>query len=222
MAESVARGLAHRFAPLRARTPRGAPGPYPRAAEAVAASPHPRTFDALGVDFYDPRVGRHFRRPFHATAGGRNPRPTRELWDEVPDPGGLARWLGIQQSFVPGVPLWVVENGMCTRVRRGRPHPRGDGWDRPRFLRAHVGAVVAALDQGVDVGGYWHWSLVDNYEWGSYEPRFGIFGVDRDRGPSGPAWMDTDADGRDAAGAYRDVIAGLRAGDRTAVELPRL
>jgi beta-glucosidase len=111
--------------------------------------------------------------------------------------------------------LWVVENGMCNRVRDGRSLPRLDGWDRPRYLREHLAAVMAAIDDGVPVAGYWHWSLVDNYEWGSYEPRFGLFGVDRHRGERGARWLQTDALGDDAAGAYRDIIAGLRAGDRS-------
>ena len=89
---------------------------------------------------------------------------------------------------------------------------RLDGWDRPRYLRANVAAVVDAVDAGVPVEGYWHWSLVDNYEWGSYEPRFGLFGIDRERGNR---WRATDAMGRDSAGTYRSIITGLRAGDRT-------
>ncbi len=63
--------------------------------------------------------------------------------------------------------------------------------------------------------GYWHWSLVDNYEWGSYEPRFGLYGIDRHRGEHGYRWLDTDAMGDDSAGTYRGIIAGLRAGDRS-------
>jgi beta-glucosidase/6-phospho-beta-glucosidase/beta-galactosidase len=78
--------------------------------------------------------------------------------------------------------------------------------------------VVAAVDSGVPVEGYWHWSLVDNYEWGSYEPRFGLHGVDRSRGPGGGTWLETDAMGRDSAGEYRRLIAGLRSGDRTVLE----
>ena len=104
---------------------------------------------------------------------------------------------------------------MCNRVRDGRSFDRLDGWDRPRYVRENVAAVVAALDDGVPVTGYWHWSLVDNYEWGSYQPRFGLYGVDRARGRR---WIDTDAMGRDSAGTYRRVIAGLRAGDRTVLD----
>ena len=91
--------------------------------EAVYDSPHERTLDVIGLDYYDPVASRHFRLPGHRTAGGRNRLPARELWDDVPDPGGLTRWLQAQQALAPGMPFWVVENGMCNRVRQGRSHP---------------------------------------------------------------------------------------------------
>ena len=202
----------------------GGPGPGARsrsprrALDAVYGSSHECTLDVLGLDYYDPMVARHFRLPGHRTAGGRSPQPSRELWDDPPDPGGLARWLGVQHALAPGIPLWVVENGLCNRVRDGRSFARLDGWDRPRYLRENIAAVVEAIDGGVPVDGYWHWSLVDNYEWGSYEPRFGLHGVDRHRGEHGMRWLETDAMGDDAAGAYRRIIDGLRAGDRSVLE----
>ncbi len=186
-----------------------------RALDAVYESPHRRTLDAVAIDYYDPQSARHFRLPGHPTAGGRGYLPVRELWDDVPDPGGLARWLSDQHALAPGLPLWVVENGLCNRVRHGRSYPRLDGWERPRYLRENIAAVMSALDHGVPVGGYWHWSLMDNYEWGSYQPRFGIHGIDRHRGEHGTTWLETDALGADAAGAYHRIIAGLRAGDRS-------
>jgi len=215
-AEQLLRTAGARLASYGA-TGKGSSAPR-RALDALESSPHERTLDALGVDYYDPQAARHFRLPGHRTAGGRSPHPVRELWDDPPDPAGLTRWLGVQAALAPGLPLWVVENGMCNRWRRGRSLGRLDGWDRPRYLRANVGAVVDAVDAGVPVEGYWHWSLVDNYEWGSYEPRFGLFGVDRDRGGPAGRWLETDAMGRDAAGTYRSLIAGLRAGDRTVLE----
>ena len=51
--------------------------------------------------------------------------------------------------------------------------------DRPRYVREHLGAMVDAVAAGAPVTAYFHWSLMDNYEWGTYEPRYGIFGVDR-------------------------------------------
>ncbi len=226
LAERVVRGVGAATSAYRPRRrPAGSGGSGPdtfggrvvprRAVDAVYDSPHDRTLDVLGLDWYDPAVGRHFRWPGHRTAGGRSGLPTRALWDEVPDPVGLTGWLSAQRSLAPDLPLWVVENGLCSRVRDGHAYPRLDGWDRPRYLREHVAAVMAAVDDGVPVAGYWHWSLVDNYEWGSYEPRFGLHRFDRGGRHGGPGWQEDDALGDDAAGAYRRIIAGLRAGDRS-------
>ena len=71
--------------------------------------------------------------------------------------------------------------------------------------------MVAAIDEGIPVTGYFHWTLADSYEWGSYEARFGLYGVDRETG----RWSDVDSMGGDAAGAYRRLAQGLRAGDRS-------
>ncbi len=39
--------------------------------------------------------------------------------------------------------------------------------------------MVAAVDDGVDARGYFHWNLLDNWEWGHWEPTFGLVAVDR-------------------------------------------
>jgi beta-glucosidase/6-phospho-beta-glucosidase/beta-galactosidase len=217
MASPFGRGSSRAGAGAGAVAGTGGAGPH-RAIDAVYASPHPLTLDVVGLDYYDPMVARHFRAPGHRTAGGRGWLPARELWDDVPDPAGLTRWLGVQASATPETPLWVVENGLCNRVRNGRSFPRLDGWDRSRYLRENIGAVVAAIEAGVPVAGYWHWSLVDNYEWGSYQPRFGLYGVDRHRGERGFRWLETDSMGDDAGETYRRIIAGLRAGDRSVLD----
>lgn len=52
--------------------------------------------------------------------------------------------------------------------------------DRPRvdYLRAHLNAVLDAVDDGVPVRGYFYWSLLDNFEWAwGYQKRFGIVHV---------------------------------------------
>ena len=50
---------------------------------------------------------------------------------------------------------------------------------RMRFMQSHFAAVSRAIDAGVDVRGYFAWSLMDNFEWAfGYERRFGIVHVD--------------------------------------------
>ncbi len=116
-----------------------------------------------------------------------------------------------ESALRPGLPLWVVENGMATRTRDGRAVPREDGMDRPRYVREHLGAVVDAVAAGAPVTAYFHWSLMDNYEWGTYEPRYGLFGVDRSD-PTAVRFMDTDAVGDDAAGEFARVVRGSAGG----------
>ena len=100
-------------------------------------------------------------------------------------------------------------------MRNGHSYERVDGWDRPRYLRENLAAVARGLDEGLPIGAYLHWSLTDNYEWGSYQPRFGIHGVDRERGAK---ILASDSMCRDSAGAYRRLIGGLRAGDRSVLD----
>ncbi|HVC71954.1 MAG TPA: family 1 glycosylhydrolase [Acidimicrobiales bacterium] len=183
--------------------------------EAIRTSTHDSTLDVVGIDYYDPVSSHHVRLPGTRTAGGRSWAPARELWDDLVFPRGLASYC--RANATDGLDLWMVENGICNRVRRGRSFPRLDGWDRVRYLRENLASMVGAIDAGVPVGAYYHWTLADNYEWGSYEPRFGLHGVDRERGLR---VLDTDSVGADAAGAYRRIIEGLRAGDRS-VLVPR-
>ncbi len=119
-----------------------------------------------------------------------------------------------ESALRPGLPLWVVENGMATRTLDGRAVPREDGMDRPRYVREHLGAVVDAIASGAPVTAYFHWSLMDNYEWGTLRAPLRPLRGGPER--SGRVrFMDTDAVGDDAAGEFARVVAGLRAGDRS-------
>ena len=90
------------------------------------------------------------------------------------------------------LPVWIMENGICNRVIDGVAHPRLDGWTRSRYLAEHLAALARAVMAGVPIEAYLHWTLYDNWEWGSYEPRFGLYATER---PSGRRL----ADGRDGA-----------------------
>jgi beta-glucosidase/6-phospho-beta-glucosidase/beta-galactosidase len=192
--------------PLTRRVPR-------RVLDLVFSGPETRLLDASAFDWYDPAAAHALRWPGHRDALGRRRwRATRALWDAVPDAEGLGRWCEDEAVRQPGLPQWVAENGMATLVRAGRAVERADGWDRPRFVRQHLAALVGVLSRGAPVGAYLHWSLVDNYEWGSYDPRFGLYGLER-RADGPPRWLDTDAAGAPAAEAFARIVAGLRRGD---------
>jgi beta-glucosidase len=68
-----------------------------------------------------------------------------------------------------GVPIIVTENGLADRSDSRRA----------TFLLDHLSWLKRAIDEGADVRGYLHWSLLDNYEWiHGFEPRFGLCEVD--------------------------------------------
>jgi beta-glucosidase len=70
-----------------------------------------------------------------------------------------------------GVPLLVTENGIGT----------DDDAQRVAYYREALAALVRCLEDGIDVRGYFAWSLLDNYEWlHGYRPRFGLVAVDRE------------------------------------------
>ena len=98
---------------------------------------------------------------------------TRANWIWRPDPAGLYRALKIVQAQNPGKPILIAEVGMATQDGR----PRADGITREAMLRDTVYWTQRARSDGVNVVGYMYWSLTDNFEWGSYAPRFGLYTV---------------------------------------------
>jgi beta-glucosidase len=72
------------------------------------------------------------------------------------------------------LPILIAENGLAT----DNGAPRADGWSRSRYLVDHVSEVQKAIARGIPVLGYTYWSLTDNYEWGSFDDRFGLYTVD--------------------------------------------
>ncbi|WP_161977796.1 glycoside hydrolase family 1 protein [Dictyobacter kobayashii] len=84
-------------------------------------------------------------------------------------------------------PVYITENGVASN---------DDAW-RLVYLALHMTALKEAIDRGVDVRGYLYWSFLDNYEWGSFLPRFGLVDVDFTTFTRSP---------RPSAYFYRDVI----------------
>ncbi|KQW05596.1 beta-glucosidase [Leifsonia sp. Root4] len=90
-------------------------------------------------------------------------------WEYYPEALGSA--LREAHRIAPRVPLIVTENGIAA----------ADDRRRIDYVRTALGEVLTAIDDGVDVRGYFYWSLLDNFEWAhGYRPTFGLVAVDRD------------------------------------------
>ncbi|WP_125774350.1 GH1 family beta-glucosidase [Antribacter gilvus] len=96
------------------------------------------------------------------------------------EPQGLTDLLLSLHESYPDQPLMITENGAAFDDEvsaDGRVHDDL----RVAYLHDHVEALGQALDKGVDVRGYFAWSLLDNFEWAyGYDRRFGIIRVDYD------------------------------------------
>ena len=78
-----------------------------------------------------------------------------------------------------GIPIVITENGAAFEDRPDEEGFVDDLADRGAYIKAHLGAVNQAMENGVNVAGYLAWSLMDNFEWAwGYAKRFGIVRVD--------------------------------------------
>jgi beta-glucosidase len=84
--------------------------------------------------------------------------------------------LGLQREYTLP-PVYITENGMANADRMVNAHI--PDVERIAYVRDHLDALAKAMEQGIDVRGYFLWSLLDNFEWNSgYAKRFGIVHVD--------------------------------------------
>jgi beta-glucosidase len=65
------------------------------------------------------------------------------------------------------LPIYITENGVA-----------GDDNKRKKFITEHLKWIHKAIENGIDVRGYFYWSLLDNFEWSfGFKPRFGLIEV---------------------------------------------
>jgi beta-glucosidase len=124
--------------------------------------------DFVGINYY-------FRKRLRVRARAWRRAFCEELPAECPqtDLGWEIYPPGIYQQLVRAkpfrLPVYVTENGLADAADT----------QRAEFIRAHLAQVHRAIAEGVDVRGYFHWSLIDNYEWHhGFTPRFGLVEVD--------------------------------------------
>jgi beta-glucosidase len=151
---------------------------------AVIAEP----IDFLGINYYDPVfvtrrhevLGRgEALLPGYPGAVRVHPEgfeTTSMGW--IIDPSSFRDLLVTLHSRAPSLPLYITENG-CADHDYADPNGEVHDPQRVAYLRGHLEALQQAINEGVDVRGYFVWSLLDNFEWtDGYSQRFGLVFVD--------------------------------------------
>ncbi|MCQ2587122.1 MAG: GH1 family beta-glucosidase [Treponema sp.] len=124
--------------------------------------------DFLGLNIYEAQYQGDYKRP-------RGTAHSELLWDTYPD----ALYWGVTHNYKRyKLPIYITENGISCHdwvSLDGKVHDP----NRIDFLHRYLRGLKKAADEGVDVSGYFQWSLMDNFEWAKgYNPRFGMIFCD--------------------------------------------
>ncbi|KZE88523.1 glycoside hydrolase family 1 protein [Microbacterium sp. TNHR37B] len=144
----------------------------PGAEEVLRAYAYPRETVFLEASRGDDFVGVQAYTRTRVTKDGPLPAPddveqTLTGWEYYPPAIAEAARLA---HDVTGLPVYVSENGIAT----------ADDARRIDYTRDALRALHAEMTAGLPLIGYLHWSLLDNYEWGSYTPTFGLIAWERE------------------------------------------
>ena len=140
-----------------------------------------RPIDFLGVNYYSRSVVR--ADPAALPTGAARVRQPGSVYTDMDwevYPAGLTDTLRWVRDRYGSTPIYITENGAAFADPITVEGAAVDDPDRIAYFRSHLRATQAALRAGVDVRGYFAWSLLDNFEWNyGYAKRFGIVQVDR-------------------------------------------
>ncbi len=133
--------------------------------ESVEMPPSRPGLDYVGLNYYQRSIVNFQEKyPYYNSVTG--PGEKNELGWEMYAEG---MYKALKEVSVYKLPILVSENGVADK---------NDKW-RSKFLESHLENLAKAKKEGVDVIGYLHWSLTDNFEWASgLKPRFGLVEID--------------------------------------------
>jgi len=101
---------------------------------------------------------------------------TEMEWEVYPE--SIYEMLKKFSKYMPEKPLLVTENGAAFPDHWDGGHEIKD-WKRTDYLQSHIAQVQRAKQEGINVQGYFVWTLMDNFEWAEgYKPRFGLVFLD--------------------------------------------
>lgn len=136
-----------------------------------------RTADFVGVNYYTKGYVRLF--PQKRESAGLSGAPVELTFAKPGEPASDMDWAVHPDGFRKllafaaryELPIHITENGIADAADRLRPD----------FLQSHLGVVRDLIRQGLPIRSYYHWSLLDNFEWTKgFGPRFGLFRVNYD------------------------------------------
>jgi beta-glucosidase len=171
--------------------------------------------DFLGINYYNDQIMVPSQRTGEVPEGGAFPAPLPVQADDPGEDGTTMGWAvtpqGLRDHLVrlrdsyPGLPpILITENGSAYVDDPDDVGPDGFIEDpmRVAYLRSHLSALARAVRDGVDVRGYFVWSLLDNFEWAwGYTQRFGLVRVDYQTQVRTP---------KRSYQVYRDLVAAQR------------
>ncbi len=135
--------------------------------------------DFLGINYYSRKVTRNDPAAWPVYASGvRQRHQTHTVLDWEVYPQGLVDILAWVKNRYGNIPVYITENGAAFYDPPTCTGPLQD-YLRADYFRAHLRAAHQAMQNGVDLRGYFAWSLLDNFEWShGYSKRFGLVHVD--------------------------------------------
>ncbi len=139
-------------------------------------------FDFIGLQNYSQYVAKHALLPFiwafenSPKQRGIAPEMITDMgWEIYPE--GIYKILKQYAAYPSMPPLMITENGCAVpdTLQNGKVHDKR----RIQFFQTYLEQVLKAKKEGVDVRGYFAWTLLDNFEWAEgFDPRFGLVHVD--------------------------------------------
>ena len=116
--------------------------------------------DFIGLNYYF-----HLKIKFPSQIKNENKVVSDINWEIYPE--GIYHILKELKKY--GKSIYITENGLAD----AKDNKRSD------FIKDHLYWIHKAISEGIDVQGYFHWSLIDNFEWEKgFEPRFGLIEID--------------------------------------------